>query len=225
MGPDLCPDAISSSVIWKYLGLFARIKKYYVLTFFLAELGLHCGTGPSQAGKFSTTGPTGKSLHVLVDCPFPILDCQLQGAGSLAHSLLYCLSPEQAPGMGALSICVLKENDRPCSFHLHSLHLVPQISPPLAREISGLVLGDHLLASGQGGQKPQQCRGQNNVCGLEDLPQASALGFSFSFLKAGKAIFWPEHHVVLLRRFLQRSHRLRCSFFGEGEGAQQARPG
>lgn len=198
--------------------MFPRIKKYYVLKFFLAELGLHCGTGPSLAGKFSTTRQTGKSLYVLVDCLFSILDCQLQGAGSLAHSLLYCLSLEQAPGMGALSICVLKENDRPCSFHLHSLHLVPQISPPLAREISGLVLGDQLLASGQGGQKPQQCRGQNNVCGRDDLPQASALGFSFSFLKAGKAIFWPEHHVVLLRRFLQR--RVTASvaaFLGKGK--------
>ena len=64
---------------------------------FLAELGLHCGTGASLAGKFLTTGLTGKSLHVFVGCLFPILDCQLQGAGSLAHPLLYCLSLEQVP--------------------------------------------------------------------------------------------------------------------------------
>ena len=155
---------------------------------------------------------------LIVDCLFLILDCQLQGAGSLAHSLLYCLSLEHVPGTGALSICVLKENGRPCPFHLHSLHLAPQISPPLAPEISGLVLGDQLLASGQGGEKPQECRGQNNACGPEDLPQASALRFSFSFFKAGKAIFWPKHHVVLLRSFLQR--RVAASvaaFLGKGK--------
>ena len=59
---------------------------------------------------------------------------------------------------------------------------------------------------------------RSEQCGRDDLPQASALGFSFSFLKAGKAIFWPEHHVVLLRRFLQR--RVTASvaaFLGKGK--------
>ena len=161
-------------------------------------------------------------------CWLPVSYPRLPAPGGriFGSSTAILFEPGTSAQHRALSLCVLKGNERPCSFHLHSLHLVPQTSPPLAPEISGLVLGDQLLASGQGGQKPQECRGQNNVCGREDLPQASALGFSYSFLKAGKAIFWPRAPRGAASEVLtEKSHRLRCSFFGEGERAQQARPG
>lgn len=48
--------------------------------------------------------------------------------------------------------------------------------------------GDQLLASWARWAKFQECRGQNNVCGREDLLRP-LLGFSFSFLKAGKSSF------------------------------------
>lgn len=164
-----------------------------------------------------STGPTWKSLYVLiVDCLFLILDCQLQGAGSLAHSLLYCLSLEHVPGTGALSIRVLKENGRPCPFHLHSLHLAPQISPPLAPEILAWSWGINFWPLDKVGKSPRSAGVRTMPVDLKtSLPP---LRFSFSFFKAGKAIFWPKHHVVLLRSFLQR--RVAASvaaFLGKGK--------
>ena len=140
-----------------------------------------------------STGPTWKSLYVLiVDCLFLILDCQLQGAGSLAHSLLYCLSLEHVPGTGALSICVLKENGRPCPFHLHSLHLAPQISPPLAPEILAWSWGINFWPLDKVGKSPRSAGVRTMPVDLKTSLRPLLSGSPFLFSKQEKQFSGPS---------------------------------
>lgn len=91
------------------------------------------------------------------------------------------------------------------------------------KETSGLGLGNPLLVLGQGGQNPRKF--QNNAGGLEDLPQAYALRFSFSFFIAENQFSHPSTTRCCFREVLaEKGHRPELQISGEGKRAQQPSP-
>lgn len=118
----------------------------------------------------------------------------------MAHSLLYCLSLEQMAVVGAQCLCpkwkrqTLALLSAGTSYSFSSPDF-PSTGPRKETSGLGLGLGNPLLVLGQGGQNPREF--QNNAGGLEDLPQAYALRFSFSFFIAENQF---SHNAVLLPR-------------------------